>query len=138
MKNKICIWFGGIGGALASLLGGWDAALITLLIFMAVDFASGVVVAGVFHNSPKSAAGSLESKAGWRGLSRKCMTLLFVLIAHRIDLMLGIEYVRDAVIVGFALNELISLIENAGLMGLPLPQAVTDAVELLKKRSEEN
>lgn len=120
-----------------SAIGGFDAALLTLVIFMSVDFISGLVVAGVFHKSQKSATGALESKAGWKGLSRKCMTLLFVLIGHRLDLMLGIDYVRSAVIIGFAANELISIVENAGLMGLPLPDAVIRAIDLLKDKSEE-
>lgn len=137
MKNTLCTVFGAVGGIIAAAIGGCDAALITLIIFMTVDFISGLVVAGVFHNSRKSATGALESKAGWKGLSRKCMTMLFVLIAHRLDLMLGIEYVRGAVIIGFAANELLSIVENAGLMGLPLPDAVIRAVDLLKKKSEE-
>ena len=137
MKNTVCTVLGAVGGLIAAAVGGCDAALITLIIFMSVDFISGLVVAGVFHNSSKSATGALESKAGWKGLSRKCMTMFFVLIAHRLDLMLGIEYVRSAVIIGFASNELISIVENAGLMGIPLPDAVTRAVDMLKKKSSE-
>lgn len=135
MKNTVCAVLGAVGGLIAAAVGGCDAALITLIIFMSVDFISGLVVAGVFHNSSKSATGALESKAGWKGLSRKCMTMFFVLIAHRLDLMLGIEYVRSAVIIGFASNELISIVENAGLMGLPLPDAVIRAVDMLRKKS---
>ena len=134
MKNMICTVLGALGGIVASAFGGWDAAVTTLLIFMGIDFASGLVVAGVFHRSSKSETGSLESKAGWKGLARKCMTLLFVLIAHRLDLLIGVAYIRDAVIIGFAANELISIVENAGLMGLPLPPAITKAIEILKEK----
>lgn len=98
MKNAICTTAGAIGGVIASLFGGWDAGLATLVMFMAIDYVSGLVVAGVFHNSKKTASGALESKAGWKGLCRKGMSLLFVLIAYRLDLAIGSNYIRDAVI----------------------------------------
>lgn len=134
MKNGICTAVGVVGGFLASLFGGWDAALTTLILFMVIDFISGLVVAGVFHNSTKSETGTLQSFAGWKGLCRKCMTLLFVLIAYRLDLAIGVTYIRDTVIIGFIANELISIIENAGLMGLPLPEVITQAIDILKKK----
>ena len=134
MKNGICAAVGVVGGFVASLFGGWDAALTTLLLFMVIDFISGLVVAGVFHNSTKSETGTLQSFAGWKGLCRKCMTLLFVLIAYRLDLAIGVNYIRDTVIIGFIANELISIIENAGLMGLPLPEVITQAIDILKKK----
>lgn len=135
MKEGLCTGIGIAGGFIASLFGGWDAALVTLLIFMLIDYISGLVVAGVFHNSKKTENGALESKAGWKGLCRKCMTLLFVLIAYRLDLALGVNYARDGVIIGFMANELISIVENAGLMGLPLPAAITKAVDILTKKA---
>lgn len=134
MKNGICTAVGVVGGFVASLFGGWDAALTTLILFMVIDFISGLVVAGVFHNSTKSETGTLQSFAGWKGLCRKCMTLLFVLIAYRLDLAIGVTYIRDTVIIGFVANELISIIENAGLMGLPLPEVITQAIDILKKK----
>ncbi len=138
MKNTICAILGIVGSFLASLFGGWDAALITLLIFMAIDYCSGIVVAGVFHASSKSETGSLESKAGWKGLCRKGMTLLIVLIANRLDLVIGTNYIRDAVCIAYIANETISIIENAGLMGVPIPGVVTNAIELLKKKGDSN
>ena len=136
MKQTLCAIWGLIGSAIASLFGGWDAGLTTLLIFMAIDYVSGLVVAGVFHTSNKTNTGSLESRAGWKGLCRKCMTLLFVLVAYRLDLVIGTNYIRDAVIIAFIANETISLVENAGLMGLPLPAVITKAVDVLQKKSE--
>ena len=76
-----CAVMGVIGGGIASLFGGWDAALMTLLIFMGIDYLTGLLVAGVFSNSNKSENGSLESRAGWKGLCRKGVTLLIVLVA---------------------------------------------------------
>lgn len=68
MKEYFCTAVGLIGGAIASLYGGWDAALQTLIICMAVDYITGLIVAGVFHASPKTKTGTLESRAGWKGL----------------------------------------------------------------------
>lgn len=139
MKEMICTIFGVIGSMIASFFGGWDAGLATLLIFMGLDYVSGLIVAGVFKNSPKTDTGSLESKVGWMGLCKKGMTLIFVLVAYRLDLVIGTTYIRDAVIITFIANETISLVENAGLMGIPLPDVINKAIDILQKntRSEE-
>ena len=80
MKETTCAMIGVMGGSLAALFGGWDAAIVTLLLFMAVDYITGLIVAGVFHNSGKTKSGALESGAGWQGLCRKGVTLLVVLV----------------------------------------------------------
>ena len=137
MKNYICTAAGMIGAAIANIFGGWSAAMTTLIIFMAIDYIMGLLVAGVFRTSPKSASGGLESRAGFKGLCRKGVILLFVLIGARIDLFLGTSYLKDAICIGFICNELLSIIENAGLMGIPLPSPVEQAVELLRQKSGE-
>ena len=136
MKEILCTIIGFIGSVIASFFGGWDAGIATLLIFMVLDYVSGLIVAAVFKNSPKTDTGSLESKAGWKGLCRKCMTLIFVLVAYRLDLVIGTNYIRDTVIIAFIANETISLVENAGLMGIPLPTVITKAIDILQKKSE--
>lgn len=136
MRQTVCTGVGIVGSTIAAMFGGWDNGLVTLLIFMVIDYVSGLIVAGVFKNSPKTDTGALESKAGWKGLCRKCMTLVFVLIAYRLDLTIGTNYIRDAVIIAFIANETISLVENAGLMGVPLPAVITKAIDVLQKRAE--
>ena len=133
MKDKICVAIGIAGGYIASLFGGWDAALKTLILFMAVDYVTGLMVAGIFHNSRKTKTGSLESLAGWKGLCRKGVSLL---IACRLDLIMGSSFIRDATIVAFVANETISIIENAGLMGVPIPEVITKSIEVLKNKAE--
>lgn len=135
MKNAICTGIGIVGSLVASLFGGWTASLTTLLIFMGIDYVSGLVVAGVFHNSPKTETGTLESRAGLKGLIRKFTMLLFVLIGHRLDVAVGTTYIRDAVCIAFMVNELLSLVENAGLMGIPIPAVITNAIDILKKKT---
>ncbi len=138
MKEGICTVVGLIGGAIASAFGGWDQALATLVIFMVIDYVSGFIVAAVFHNSSKTENGALESSVGWKGLCRKGTILLFVLVAYRLDLALHVQYIRDAVIIGFVTNELISITENAGLMGIPLPAAIQSAIEVLNKKTKDD
>lgn len=137
MKEGICAAIGVTGGAIAAAFGGWDDALITLIIFMSIDYISGLFVAGVFHKSNKTETGTLESRAGFKGLCRKVATLFFVLIGYRLDLAIGVDYIRNAVIIGFMANELISIVENAGLMGLPLPTVIKKAIDVLTTKAEQ-
>lgn len=136
MKSFICTALGAIGAGIAAAFGGWSAALTTLIIFMAIDYISGLILAGVFHRSSKTESGALESKAGWKGLCRKGLTLLIVVVASRLDVMLGTTFVKDAVCIAYICNEAISILENAGLMGVPIPKAVKNAIEILKKKGE--
>ena len=134
----VCTAAGAVGGAVAKALGGWDNAVITLIIFMVIDYAMGLIVAGVFKKSEKSENGGLSSRVCWIGLARKVITLLFVVIAYRLDLMIGTDYIRNGVIIAFCASELISICENAGLMGVPLPSVITKAIDILKSKSEDN
>ncbi len=136
MKIRILSIIGIVGSFLASLVGGFDAALVTLLIFMGSDYLTGLVVAGVFHASRKTKNGALESRAGWKGLCRKGATLLVVLVACRLDLIMGSNFIRDAVVIAFVANETISIIENAGLMGVPIPPVIVRAIDVLKQKAE--
>lgn len=134
---KLLTLIGITGSWIASLFGGWDAALITLIIFMGIDYVTGLIVAGVFKASEKTQSGALESSAGWKGLCRKGVTLLVVLVACRLDLVMGSSFIRDAVVIAFIANETISIVENAGLMGVPIPGVVKKAIEVLKSKAEQ-
>ena len=137
MKQHLCTAVGMLGAGFAWVFGGWDTALIALLICMGVDYFSGSIVALVFHNSSKSETGAYNSAYGIKGLCKKGLTLLFVLVAVQIDRILAIDYVRDAVCIGFCTNEVISIIENLGLAGIPMPAIVTKALEQLQKKQNE-
>lgn len=136
MKEQLCTAVGMVGGFIAALLGGWDTGLQTLVILMCMDYLTGLIVAGVFHKSTKTENGTLESKAGFKGLCRKAVILLIVLMAYRFDMLIHVNYIRDAVIIGFTSNEAISIVENAGSMGIPMPSQIKRAIEILTKKSE--
>lgn len=134
MKEWICMIAGIVGGFITTLLGGWDSALVTLIVFMGVDFFTGVVTAAM-GKSKHTNSGGLSSKAGWYGLAKKVCTLLLIAVAVRMDILLNTNYVRDAVCIGFCVNELLSIVENTSLMGIPYPPALKNAIEVLQKQT---
>ena len=134
MKENICTAAGVIGGFFAALVGGWDSALITLIIFMAIDFTTGLISAAM-GKSKHSNTGRLSSKAGWVGLAKKFCILLMVVVAVRMDIMIGTTYIRDATCIGFCVNELLSILENTSLMGIPYPPAIKKGIDVLQKKA---
>ena len=133
IKNIICGTGAAIGGYISYLLGGFTADLMTLILFMIIDFIMGVLVALIFHKSAKTETGTLSSSAAFKGIIKKTAELMFVVIAQRLDIYLGSAFIKDAVIIGFIINELISIIENAGLMGITSP-AIVEAIDILKRQ----
>lgn len=128
-----------VGTIAAALFGGWDGAMLTLCIFMAVDYLSGVVLAGVFKKSPKSESGALDSKAGLFGLFRKAGMLCIVIVAVRLDMLCSMDGVlRTGVIFALVANEAISITENIGAMGVPLPRSLMRAIERLRENTDED
>lgn len=138
MRIKLITFCTGFGSVCAALFGGWDEAMKLLFCLMIADYITGMIVAVVFKNSPKTSGGGLASLEGFKGLCRKGAILCLVLIAYRLQVATGVAYIRQAVIYGFSANEMISLVENIGLMGVPLPSAITKAIEVLKKGGEAN
>lgn len=137
IKPVLCTVVGCVGSLVARAFGGWDAGLITLIVFMSVDYITGLLVAGVFHTSEKTESGGLESRAGWKGLCRKGVTLLIVLVAQRIDIVACTSVVRDATVIAYIVNEAISITENAGLMGVPVPDRLMAAIDVLQGKDRD-
>lgn len=131
MKDIVSTAVGLTAGMISWLVGGIDAPVVALIVCMTVDYATGLIVAGVFHSSPKTKGGGLDSQVGWKGLARKCVTLLLVVVANLSDVLLGQCCIRDAVVIGFCSNECLSILENAGRMGIHIPTALTNALEKL-------
>ena len=136
-KLGIISIIGVIGSFISNFFSGWNEAMTTLCIFMLTDYVTGLIVAGIFKNSTKTNDGGLESKAGFKGLMRKFAVLLLVLIACRLDMILGVSFVKDCVIIAFIANEAISITENIGLMGVPIPKVIEKSITLLNEKGEE-
>ncbi len=135
MKSEYIALFGGVGTIVSFLFGGTGDGLVTLIIFMILDYITGLVVAGVFKNSQKTANGALESNAGFKGLLRKSVILLMVCVAYQLEVITKIEFIKSTVIYGYIVNETISIIENVGLMGVPVPSVLTKAIDVLRGKA---
>ena len=127
---------GVVGSFITNLLGGWTSDMQTLLILMGIDIVMGLLIAGFWKKSEKSPTGTINSLSMAKGLARKGVYLLIILVAYRLDLSLNADYIRTAVIIAFIVNEVISIIENAGIMGVPIPSVITRAIEVLRNKSE--
>ncbi len=129
--------FGAVGSFVINvLLGGWTEDMITLLLLMGVDFVMGLLIAAVWKKSGKSETGALNSISAWKGLIRKGCSLLVVMVAYRMDVTLGVSYIKTAVIMAFIANEGISIVENYGIMGGPMPKVLKRALEVLQEKAD--
>ncbi len=134
IKNMVLAALAAAGSVVANQLGGWDAALCLLIMLMAADYLTGVVVAAVFKNSNKTESGALSSKAGFVGLLKKCTILIMIWIATQLDAAMGANYIRMALILFYVGNEGLSLLENIGLMGVPYPAFLKNTLDALKDK----
>jgi toxin secretion/phage lysis holin len=134
MKGYILTGVGVFGSAIAGALGGWDTAVAGLCGLMALDYVSGVAVAWIARKSNKSESGGLDSRAGFRGLIKKCAVLAAVVAANILDAVSGTNYIRDGVCIAYCVNEALSLGENLALLGVPFPQIFLDALEVMKPK----
>lgn len=137
VKNLILGAASTAAGILANALGGWDGTLQALVAFMAADYVTGVMVAGIWKRSSKSATGALDSRAGFQGICRKGGILLVVWLAQLLDEAAHSHLARTAVCFFFTGNEGLSLLENLGLMGVPFPTFFKRALEALREKGDE-
>ena len=131
MKEQLSTTVGFAAGVISWLAGGFDTPILALVICMGVDYVTGLIVAGVFHTSPKTQGGGLDSRVGWKGLARKFVPVLMVVVANLADVLRELHYIRDAVIVAFCANECNSILENAGLMGIRIRKVLIAALDKL-------
>lgn len=136
IKTVLLVIIATIGSAITNLLGGWDSGLLILCIFIVMDIFTGYIVAAIFKKSPKTETGALESKVGWKGIAKKIMTLVYVLMGAQLDILLGVDYIRNGVIIASIVNEGMSIVENGGLMGMPLMPQLTNAFDILIKAKD--
>lgn len=123
-----------IGSALSYFIGGVDTMFVVLCVFLAVDYISGIIVACVFKNSTKTESGKANSTVSFKGLCKKVFVVILVGVAHLLDVVLDTNFIRGGVVVAFISNETISIIENAGLMGIPIPAPLRKAIDILQDR----
>ena len=136
--DKILKFLAGIAGAICGLFGEWSTTLTILVVVMAIDYISGVLVAAC-GKSPKTEAGGLSSKVGFIGIAKKGFIMLLVLLATMLDKAIGNETMvfQTSLVFYYIANEGLSVLENAALMGLPFPEKLKKALETLRDRDDE-
>ena len=132
--HVLMVGFSIIVGVLWSALGGSDKLALALAVAMCIDYATGFLCAAVWHSSPKSATGGADSRAGLKGLFRKAGIVLCVYLAVQLSNVTGTPAIRDSSIIFFICNESLSIVENLGIMGVPFPPAIKNALEALKDK----
>ena len=123
--------FAAMGGAIGSVLGGWDGFLYALILFVVIDYVSGIFVA--------VSNGALSSGVGFRGIAKKVLLFFLVAVSTSIDrhvLQTG-EVVRTAVIFFYLSNEGVSILENATRLGLPVPEKLKKVLEQIKEGNDD-
>ncbi|WP_426642078.1 phage holin family protein [Paenibacillus illinoisensis] len=125
-------WLLAVGSWLVSyLFGGWSAVLGVLLFFVILDYLTGVAAGG--------ATGKLKSKIGLIGIARKVFIFAMVAVGHLVDGILGDGHIfRDTVAFFYIANEMLSITENGGKLGAPIPNVIKQAIEVLKGKGGNN
>lgn len=132
--SGMVVAIGTLAGIISSCFGGWDNGLIALMIFMGIDYLTGLMLSGVFKGSPNTKSGALQSGECFKGLCRKGMTLFIVLMSYQLDLVAGTNFIRNATIFSYIIYETISTIENLGLMGVYVPPSIQKGIDALKNK----
>ena len=133
MRDNALMPITAVFSGLSALVAGFDSIIVALVVFMVIDFATGLIATIVFDKSKHGKSG-LESKVCWRGLYKKGVSLLLCLVATYFDRLLGTYFVQNAVAIGFIVSESISILENAGLMGIPIPAPLRRAIAVLRDK----
>lgn len=136
MKASFYTVVGVLGAYITHFFGGVDTLLVVTGIVMGFDYVTGVIVAVVFHNSPKTATGGANSMVGFRGICKKLVMAGMIGLANLLDMALGVDFIRAGVMYAFLANECISIIENAGCMGIPIPNILRKAIDILAEKEE--
>lgn len=130
--EKVCGIIGVVGGFIADILGGADYTLRALMLLMLIDIIAGFSSAS-FYNTSKYSKNGVSSEALLKGAVRKISVLSIIAIAVIIDRVMGLNYVRNAVVMYFIATEGISILEHLVVIGVPVPQFVISILENIKK-----
>lgn len=131
-KDAACAVFAGIGAWIAQIYGGWTQAMTALVVFIIADVATGLLC-GMAKKSPNTEGGGLSSKVMREGAAKKVEIFFILLIAAWLDIAMHVTIWKDAACIYYIAEEGLSILENAGALGLPIPDKFKNAIEALKK-----
>ena len=133
LKNIVSIVTGTIGSLLINLIGKPTEDLIILLVLMTIDLIVGFLISAIWQKSTKTDSGKLSSSVMFKGIVKKFLTLVIVVIAYQLDILLAMNVIRHIVIIAFIVEEVLSITENIAITGIKIPTIITKALDVLEK-----
>ena len=133
VKQVISLVIGALTTGLFKLIGEPTQDLKILLLLMVIDLIVGFTVSAVWHKSSKTKSGKVSSKVMFKGIVKKILTLVLVVVAYQIDILLGYDVIRHIAIIAFIVQEIISIIENISITGIKSPEIITKALDVLER-----
>lgn len=133
IKNIVSLVIGALGTVVVRLIGKPSNELLILLLLMTIDILVGFIVSAVWHKSTKTKTGRLSSRAMFKGIVKKVLTLVIVIIAYQLDNLLGQTVIRHITIIALITEESLSVIETIALTGVRIPAIITSALDVLEK-----
>ena len=133
VKQVISLVIGALTTGLLKVIGEPTQDLKILLLLMVIDLIVGFTVSAVWHKSSKTKSGKVSSKVMFKGIVKKILTLVLVVVAYQIDILLGYNVIRHIAIIAFIVQEIISIIENIAITGIKAPDIITKALDVLER-----
>ena len=133
VKQVISLVIGALTTGILKVIGKPTQDLKILLLLMVIDLIVGFTVSAVWHKSSKTKSGKVSSKVMFKGIVKKILTLVLVVVAYQIDILLGYGIIRHVVIIAFIVQEIISIIENITITGIKAPDIITKALDVLER-----
>lgn len=133
VKQVISLVIGALTTGLLKVIGEPTQDLKILLLLMVIDLIVGFTVSAVWHKSSKTKSGKVSSKVMFKGIVKKILTLVLVVVAYQIDILLGYNVIRHITIIAFIVQEIISIIENIAITGIKAPDVITKALDILER-----
>lgn len=133
LKYIIELIISSLGTLLINIIGKPTDELMILLMLMIIDLITGTLVSAVWHKSSKTKSGKLSSRVMFKGIVKKILTLIIVVIAYQLDILLNINMIRYIVIITLIIEEILSIIETITLTGLKVPTIITKALDILER-----
>ena len=133
VKQVLSLVIGALTTGIFKVIGEPTQDLKILLLLMVIDLIVGFTVSAVWHKSSKTKSGKVSSKVMFKGIVKKILTLVLVVVAYQIDILLGYDVIRHVVIIAFIVQEIISIIENIAITGIKAPDIITKALDILER-----
>lgn len=133
VKQVISLVIGALTTGILKVIGEPTQDLKILLLLMVIDLIVGFTVSAVWHKSSKTKSGKVSSKVMFKGIVKKILTLVLVVVAYQIDILLGYNIIRHIAIIAFIVQEIISIIENIAITGIKSPDIITKALDVLER-----